>query len=373
MKPRIYKLATIKISKHIDAFLITSSTSVKYLCGYFYNFEIGASPFQVIPAVLFVDSSEKTCLLIADNETDQLSEIDTHITICQYTSYSYNKPLNFSTDFHLKLIDLCKNLGSGKIRIGIEPNSLPQSIANSVYNHYPNVEFTDITNDLSGLRIIKDDDEIECIRASTHLCDIGQEAVFKYAKPGISELELFTLVRGDMDLTAGKRVPMMADLVCGARTFDGGGNPSANVIKSGDLVLSDLTPCLNGYWGDTCNTMVVGKPTLQQTEHFKLVQETLQIAISAIRPGIHANTIDQLMRKNLASAGGFGHHGGHGVGIHYHEEPRIVPYNEMKLQPNMVISIEPGIYTNGYGIRLEHIVVVTQTGCEVLSKFIHRL
>jgi Xaa-Pro dipeptidase len=69
-------------------------------------------------------------------------------------------------------------------------------------------------------------------------------------------LELFTLVRGDIETVAGKRIPMMADMVCGSRTAVGGGNPSDKEIMHGELILSDLTPCLNGYWGDSCNTIV---------------------------------------------------------------------------------------------------------------------
>jgi len=221
------------------------------------------------------------------------------------------------------------------------------------------------------LKAVKDADEIENIRASLHLCDVGQAAVLKYAKPGMTEIELFTKLRGEMDAVVGKRIPMMADLVSGQRTFYDGGNPTDKVLNDGDLIISDLTPCLNGYWGDTCNTMTVGKPTAQQIEYFKLIEETLQIGIMAVKPGISANSIDQLLRNNVARAGSYGHHSGHGIGTNFHEEPRIVPYNNMVLVPNMVFAMEPALYINNYGIRLEHVVLVTNTGCEVLTKFQH--
>jgi Xaa-Pro aminopeptidase len=56
----------------------------------------------------------------------------------------------------------------------------------------------------------------------------------------------------------------------------------------------------------------------------------------------------------------------------YHEDPRIVPYCETELLPGMVIAIEPGVYNDGYGIRLEHLVVVTHTGCKILTRFNHQ-
>jgi Xaa-Pro dipeptidase len=373
MKSRIEKLEEIKTFKAVDAFLITSLLSIKYLCGYFYNFEIGHSPFQFIPAALFVAPSGTAVLVIADNETDQLHDIDPLIAIKQYSSYSYEKPLSFSTDFPGKLLNVLKNNDERKMRLGIEPDSMPASVAGYISREYPDFQLIDISVDLAQLRIIKDRDEIASIQKAAHLCDVGQEAVLKYAKPGMTELELFSLVRGEMEKAACKRVPMMADLVCGKRTFEGGGNPSSAKIAPGDLILSDLTPCLDGYWGDTCNTVTVGKASPEQRSHFNLIKDTLAKALDAIKPGVRACDIDSLLRKELSRAGQYGHHSGHGVGIAYHEEPRIVPYNQMELKAGMVIALEPAIYSGGYGIRLEHLVVVTETGCEIISEFEHKL
>lgn len=372
MKYRIEKLDRISGTKNIDAFLLTSSASLKYLSGYFYNFEIGPSPFQLIPAALFVIPSHYSGLIIADNESDQLADLDSRIKVNPYASYSYEKPLDYSASFCIKLLELVAQTGMKRARIGVEADSLPYSICESLSLNYPDIDLVDVSADLLTLRMVKDEHELSLINAATHLCDIGQEAVIKYARPGITELDLFKMVRGDMESAAGKRIPMMTDLVSGLRTFEGGGNPSTKNIASGDLILSDLTPCLNGYWGDTCNTIVLGKPTNQQSDHFKMVKEALELGVNAIKSGVRAKAIDQLMRKHLSSAGKYGHHSGHGVGIAYHEEPRIVPYNDIVLEPNMVIALEPAIYHDNYGIRLEHIVAVTRTGCEVLSQFKHR-
>lgn len=373
MTYRIDKLAKISSSKNIDAFLLTSSSALKYLTGYFYNFEIGPSPFQLIPAALFVIPSHYSVLIIADNESGQLINPDSRIKVSLYSSYTYEKPLNYSADFCAKLNELIARNNISKARIGIEADSLPYSVWESLSIKYPDVKPVDISAEINSLRMIKDKDEIEEIRAAAHLCDVGQMSVIKNAKPGMTELDLFANVKGDMEFAAGKRIPVMTDLVAGVRTFEGGGNPTLNKIKEGDLILSDLTPCLNGYWGDTCSTVILGKPTSMQIAHFNSVKEALEIGIAAIRPGVQAKSIDQLMRKHLSSVGQYGHHSGHGVGIAYHEEPRITPYNDIILQPNMVIALEPGVYVDNYGIRLEHMVAVTETGCEVISQFKHHL
>ena len=116
--------------------------------------------------------------------------------------------------------------------------------------------------------------------------------------------------------------------------------------------------------------MAVGKPSSAQKKSFHLVKEALDIAVNAIRPGVKACEIDRLMRKHI---GNYSHHSGHGIGTTYHEEPRIVPYNTVELRPNMIIALEPGIYQKDYGIRLEHTILVTEKGCEKLTKFEHCL
>jgi Xaa-Pro aminopeptidase len=161
----------------------------------------------------------------------------------------------------------------------------------------------------------------------------------------------------------------MSDLSCGTNTNSGGGMPTNKVIESGDLVLSDFQPCLQGYWGDSCNTIVVGTAIAEKREIFDLVKDGLEMGIRAIRPGVQANEIDWLMRKHIGS---YPHHSGHGVGTAYHEGPRITPYNETRLEPGMIIALEPAVYKENYGIRLEHLMLVTETGSEQLTQFKHR-
>lgn len=372
MAKRIERLKEAGNTKNIDAFLFTSASTIKCLSGFFYDFEIGASPFQLLPAALLVIPSGNTSIIMADNESFVTEAAGSEISVKSYSSYLYEKPLDFAAQFLFKLHESLIENNLSKALIGIEQNSLPFVIAQSITSAYPKIKLVDVTDEITCLKAIKDSDEIELIRKATALCDIGQEAVLKRAKAGMTELELFSLVRTEMEASVGKRVPIMLDLVSGARTEEGGGSPSNNLIRNGDLILSDLTPCLDGYWGDTCNTIILGKPTTGQSRHYQLVQQALQSAIDFIRPGIKASEVDQLLRKHLLAVGTYGHHSGHGVGTSYHEEPRITPYNEMLLEPNMVIALEPAVYLNGYGIRLEHMVMVTHTGCEVISKFDHQ-
>jgi Xaa-Pro dipeptidase len=367
---RIERLKAIQKTTNTDCFLFTSASSVKWLSGYFYNFETGPSPFQLLPSALLIVPSQSMSLVIADNESFCQTEAGLPLTIKPYSSYVHEKPLDYSYQFLFRLNEVLEEFGLTKCRLGIEQDTLPFSVAQSLQSKYPGISLKDISCEVSGLKAVKDGDEIENILQAAKLCDIGQSALLKYGRPGITELELYGLVRLDIEKSVGTRVPMMADFISGQRTATGGGLPGNREIKEGDPVLCDLTPCLNGYWGDSCNTIIVGEPSPLMKKTFEKVNEALEIGINAVHPGIKAREIDRLMRSHT---GNFPHHGGHGVGTLYHEEPRITPYNEMELEQGMVIALEPAIYTADFGVRLEHLILVTNTGCELLTKFLHRL
>jgi Xaa-Pro aminopeptidase len=102
------------------------------------------------------------------------------------------------------------------------------------------------------------------------------------------------------------------------------------------------------------------------------VKEAQQVAIQAIKPGVLAKDVDAAARKCLKEWGGldrfFVHSLGHGVGLNIHEMPRISHKSGAVIEKNMVFTVEPGVYfKNRYGIRLEDMVLVTHSGCEVLS------
>ena len=92
--------------------------------------------------------------------------------------------------------------------------------------------------------------------------------------------------------------------------------------------------------------------------------EALETGLTALAPGRVAGDIDALVRNGLD----YPHHSGHGVGVAAHEEPRIVPGGETVLAPGMVVALEPGTYPGPWGMRVERVALVTETGCEVLSK-----
>jgi Xaa-Pro aminopeptidase len=235
----------------------------------------------------------------------------------------------------------------------------------------PHAELIPLDASFDLLRAVKTPDEVQRIRASLALCDLAQAETVRLMRRGMSEIDLWTQVKAALEVAAGGRLPVLADFVAGGRSADVGGLPGGYVLQDGDAVIADIVPRLNGYWGDNCGTHFVGEPPVELRKAYQVVREALCAAISVVKPGLRACDLDGQLRRAIADAGYpiYPHHSGHGLGTTYHEEPRIVPYNEQALQPGMVIALEPGVYLPGAGgVRLEDVLLVTEAGCEVLTR-----
>jgi Xaa-Pro aminopeptidase len=118
-------------------------------------------------------------------------------------------------------------------------------------------------------------------------------------------------------------------------------------------------------------TLHVGRPSTVARSVYEAVREAQQAALEAVRPGKTVSEVDAAARKLLKKRGlvkYFTHSTGHGLGLEIHEAPRVAAGQTEVLRPGMVITVEPGAYLPGkFGVRIEDTVVVTETGCEILT------
>jgi Xaa-Pro aminopeptidase len=236
------------------------------------------------------------------------------------------------------------------------------------------VSIVAIDEELSRQRSTKTAAEVERLRWCAHLTDLGQAAALRGSRPGRSELEVWADVRLAMEAAAGMRLPVAGDLISGIEaTAAISGWPTSRAIQEGDPVLCDLAPRSRGYWGDSCNTIVVGEPPAGFSNLYRATTEALQVACEQLRPGITAGELDRCVRSVFESHGVDDPiHIGHGIGTGVHEWPRIVPGAPAVIREDMVLMLEPGAYAAGVGgVRLEWMFLVTASGNEVLSGFPH--
>ncbi len=150
------------------------------------------------------------------------------------------------------------------------------------------------------------------------------------------------------------------------------GRASATSIPAKGFVVCDFGVILSGYCSDMTRTLHVGRPSTEESRVYEAVREAQQAALEAVRPGKTVGEVDAAARKLLHKRRldkYFTHSTGHGLGLEIHEAPRIAAGQTEILRPGMVITVEPGAYLPGkFGVRIEDTVVVTETGCEILTK-----
>jgi Xaa-Pro dipeptidase len=331
-----------------DALLAARLSTVTWLTGFAFEIETGPSPFTLSPLAL-ITADGPPVLIVSDDDAEAA-----RVAGCETSSYR-----GFSVD----PIDAVGGATRALVaavdgrRVATEAGALPAALAAAI-------AWVDIGDGLRPAQAVKDPDELELIRAAITLCDVGQREARSRAEPGMTELELWTLVRGAIEREAGERTPILADLVAGPRTAATGGAPEGRAMREGELVLCDLVPRRAGYWGDSCATFAVGEPSDEAIWRHGEALERLIRVLDAVRPGAVARDLDSLAREGLD----YPHHSGHGLGADWHEEPRIVPRSDTVLEAGMVVAFEPGSYGEDVGARVEQVVLVTNDGCEVLSQ-----
>ena len=147
--------------------------------------------------------------------------------------------------------------------------------------------------------------------------------------------------------------------------------PSNTVIEPGHTVIIDVGALYDGYHSDMTRTFFIGEATEQQQELYNVVLAAQQAGVAAVEAGLSTAELDAVCRDSIAESGyaaWFSHGTGHGVGLVIHEDPFINSTGELKLQVGDVVTVEPGVYREGFGgIRVEDLVVVTENGCRVLT------
>ena len=224
-------------------------------------------------------------------------------------------------------------------------------------------------------RMVKDADELQKIRAAVQLGASLFDRALGVLRPGVKETDVAAEMEYAARQAGAEEMSFPTIIASGARSALPHGRASERVIARGGFVVCDFGVILGGYCSDQTRTVWMGAASgaapKEARNAYESVREAQQAAIAVVRPGISVAEVDEAARKVLRRAGlgrCFTHSTGHGVGLEIHELPRIAARQEEILRPGMVITIEPGVYFPGkWGVRIEDMVVVGETSCEVLT------
>jgi Xaa-Pro aminopeptidase len=223
------------------------------------------------------------------------------------------------------------------------------------------------------LRAVKEPQEIARIRAASELADEALRAILEGGLVGRSERELALELELRMR-RLGAQAPSFASIVAaGAHAALPHAEPRAQEIPRDVLVTIDWGALLDGYCSDCTRTYATGEGISQLArEVHALVLAAQQAGLEALRAGPTGRDVDAAAREVIEQAGHgehFGHGLGHGVGLEIHEGPRLArTAPEEPLLAGTVVTVEPGVYVPGeLGVRIEELVVVGDSGCEILT------
>ncbi len=349
----------------MDCALITRPEHVFYLSG--------CQSYDGYPLAIILPADTDPVMVMPEGELDTAKEISIIKNLRPYIEYSITRMIKSEEEIIKIIMEVFKEIDFKKKMLGIESLSASRTFFQNLSEKFVFLRVSDISPLIENMRMVKSPEEIHAVRRVVELCDLAQAKVHETIKAGISEIELYSAFRSSLEEEIGAPITVKCDLVSGERTELMGGPPGNRKLKKGDLVIADIQPFLDGYWGDTTRTFVVGKPSAKQKQTYKVVLEAGRRAIAGVRQGVKVSEIDRLARDYINESGYgnyFPHHTGHGIGLEHFEPPLIIPANDIILKEGMTITIEPGIYSPGFGgIRIEENILVKKEGCEILSQY----
>jgi Xaa-Pro aminopeptidase len=231
--------------------------------------------------------------------------------------------------------------------------------------------FRPLSGAVERLRRIKDPAETDLVRQAVNLGSSLFPSLLKTIRPGVAETQVAAKLEYSARQAGASGMSFDTIIAAGPRSALPHGRASSTPIPPHGFVVLDFGVILAGYCSDMTRTVMVGRPSAKERGWYDAVLEAQLAGIAAVRPGATAGEVDEAARNVLKRSKldkYFTHSTGHGVGLEIHEAPRLATGETTVLEPGMVLTIEPGIYIPGQGgVRIEDMILVTKTGCEILT------
>lgn len=233
------------------------------------------------------------------------------------------------------------------------------------------IEFVEMGQKVSDLRRIKTKEEHSLLRCAEAVGDRAFARTLPHIEAGMTEKQVAAWLEFYMKEEGADAFSFETIAASGLHSAMPHAVPTDKKLEKGDFLTMDFGCVCHGYCSDMTRTVVIGQADARQKEIYGIVLRAQQTALQGIRPGLTGKEIDALARDVIADAGYgdyFGHSLGHSVGLEIHEKPNFSSREETVIQPGMVVTVEPGIYIEGFGgVRIEDVVIVTENGCENIT------
>ena len=224
---------------------------------------------------------------------------------------------------------------------------------------------------IAKLRQIKDAGEIASLRAAALLGCRLFDHILSFIQPGMTEMAVAAELEHAARLAGAEGMSFETIVASGERSALPHGHATLAKLPKRGFVTMDFGVVLDGYCSDMTRTIHIGRASAEERNAYDAVLEAQEAGLAAVRAGVVTGDVDAVTRSVLRRAKldqWFTHSTGHSLGLEIHEDPRLAAKRTEKLKAGMIVTIEPGIYMPGkFGIRIEDSVLVTRSGCEILT------
>ncbi|HEY4622272.1 MAG TPA: Xaa-Pro peptidase family protein [Solibacillus sp.] len=342
---KLAKLRQALIDNQVDAILITNEYNRRYMTGF-----TGTAGVAIV--------SQNDAVFITDfRYTEQAAEQVKDFRIEQHKGTIYEEVAKQAAAMGVKTL-------------GFEQDAM-QYGTYEVYKAAIKADFVPLSGVIEKIRLIKSQEEINIIKVACEIADNAFTHILNFIKPGITELDVSNELEFFMRKQGATSSSFDIIVASGLRSALPHGVATDKIIETGDFVTLDFGAYYNGYISDITRTVAVGQPSDQLVEIYNAVLESQLLALEKVGPGMTGAQADAVSRDYLKTKGlgeAFGHSLGHGIGLEVHEGPGLNFRSQIVLEPNMVVTIEPGAYIPGVGgVRIEDDILITETGNEVLN------
>lgn len=331
-----------------EAFYISQATNIRYLCGFVGSF--GS--------------------LLITGETATLCTDSRYALKAQSETFDVNINVN---GHHIPPVDMLSKIRTvifEKAHVSVEQHERLQDA-------WPDLLLEGRSNVVERLRLIKDDSEIENIRRAALIAVQSLETTIAKITPGQTERQVQRILENTMLDLGADEIAFESIVASGPHSAIPHHSPTDRILIAGDFLKIDFGAAVHGYKSDCTRTFVIGSASPWQIDVYEQVRNAQAVGRAALATGVLMSEVNAVTRQAIVNpeyAATFQHGLGHGVGLAIHEDPFFSASSTTKIEPGMVITIEPGVYlADRGGVRIEDTLVVTPTGYENLTEFSYDL
>jgi len=339
----------------VSAMLITHLPDVQYLCG-----------FTGSNAALVLFTGKRAAVLFTDGRYTRQAKVEavgTAVVIAQRSAAQ----------------EACALLVKSGVRsCGVDASNTTLSALEQIRKAMPAAKrniFKPLPSLIARERERKDSEEISRMRRAAKLGCALYEHILGTIEYGMTEAQVAAELEHAARLRGAAGMSFETIVASGERSALPHGHATMARLPRNGFITLDFGVMLNGYCSDMTRTLYMGKASGFERDAYEAVLAAQMAGVDIVAPGLTCEEVDEACRSVLRRAGlakWFTHSTGHGVGLEIHEGPRLAAGNKQKLEPGMVITIEPGVYlsrrgSKDFGIRIEDMVLVTAKGHEVLT------